>query len=133
GGNTWSVISTNLGAGVTGIEILVVDPANPNTLYAASNPGKGVIKSVDGGANWTTINTGLPTQSDLYITSFTIDPKNSSTIYVMAGLGKGIFKNVDGGALWTPVNSGVPMQGSSAGVVVDPIKSLTLFLGIVAS
>ncbi len=135
GGNSWGVINTNLGSGVFGIVILVVDPANPNTLYAASDSGGGVFKSLDGGANWMEINTGLSAPSGRNIKSLTIDPKNNSTIYVLAGIRKGIFKSVDGGALWTPINSGLPLQGSSVAfdsgrIVVDPSNSSSLYAAI---
>jgi photosystem II stability/assembly factor-like uncharacterized protein len=74
GGKTWEkVINVNE---KTGVIDLVMDPADPNTLYAATwqrvrlkwnDPrtfadytGSGVHKSTDGGKTWAPINTGLP-------------------------------------------------------------------------
>lgn len=74
GGKTWErILAVNE---QTGVIDLVMDPADPNTLYAATwqrtrlkwnDPrtfagytGSGVHKSTDGGRTWTAINTGLP-------------------------------------------------------------------------
>jgi hypothetical protein len=119
GGMTWN--TTNLtGAGV---EALVVDPVNSNTLYAVtrgfySDPRgfRGVFKSIDGGVNWSSINNGLthlfgtnpnvrwPTT--LTRASLVVHPGVTTTLY--AGFpGSGIFKSIDGGATWAPFNSGL--------------------------
>lgn len=74
GGRTWSrILFVN---DMTGAIDLAMDPADPNTLYAAtwqrarkpwSDPraepgytGSGIHKSIDGGRNWTPANEGLP-------------------------------------------------------------------------
>lgn len=74
GGNTWKkVLYINK---KTGAIDLVMDPTDPNTLYAAtwqrrrkkwndprsenSYSGSGIYKTVDGGENWKPINNGLP-------------------------------------------------------------------------
>ena len=74
GGKTWEkIINVNE---KTGVIDLVMDPADPNTLYAATwqrirlkwnDPrtfadytGSGVNKSTDGGKTWAPINNGLP-------------------------------------------------------------------------
>jgi photosystem II stability/assembly factor-like uncharacterized protein len=73
GGRSWSKILFRNDS--TGVIDLVMDPTNPNVLYAAfweakrtpwmlssGGPGSGLFKSTDGGDNWTEItrNTGLP-------------------------------------------------------------------------
>ncbi len=82
---------------------IVVDPANPSTVYASFNSvGSGVFKSTDGGKSWTASNNGLPV---LLIDSLTIDKTtNPSTIY--AGTeAAGLFKSLDGGRTWQPTGS----------------------------
>ena len=71
GGKTWkNTLAINEWTGVTD---LVIDPTNPDILYAASwqrhrnvaaymggGPGTSLYKSTDGGDNWTKIDNGLP-------------------------------------------------------------------------
>lgn len=40
-----------------------VDPTNPAIIYAAAADSGGVYKTGDGGASWSAVNVGLPTQS----------------------------------------------------------------------
>lgn len=56
GGQTWSDRSGNLP--VLPVNALVVDPAHPDTVYAATDHG--VYRSVDAGAAWTDFSNGLP-------------------------------------------------------------------------
>jgi hypothetical protein len=76
---------------------IIVDRTNANTIYAASssnstlglsNPlsGVGVLKSTDGGVNWTP--SGL-TQD--FVQGLIFDPTNSATIYAPASGGNDIF------------------------------------------
>ena len=78
---------------------LVVDPTDPQTVYAASG---GVWKSVDGGVTWSRSNAGLTIQ---VAQSLAIDPASPSTLY--AGTQDGIFKSTDAGATWTSTSSGL--------------------------
>jgi photosystem II stability/assembly factor-like uncharacterized protein len=55
-GATWTDISGNLP--LIGVFDIVVDPAQANTLYAAT--GIGVFSTTDGGTTWNTLVTGLP-------------------------------------------------------------------------
>src|SRR5579884_174781 len=73
GGKTWNKILFRNDS--TGVSDLVLDPTNPDVIYAAfwqavrrpwtlvsGGPGSGLFKSTDGGAHWTelTRNPGLP-------------------------------------------------------------------------
>ncbi|MEO0629638.1 MAG: hypothetical protein AAFY46_02785, partial [Planctomycetota bacterium] len=90
----------------------VIDPTNPNILYAGGVAG-GVWKSTDAGASWTA--TG-DTLINLAIASLAIDPNNTQVLYAGTGegvfngdavRGLGIFKTTDGGATWTQLPSTV--------------------------
>jgi photosystem II stability/assembly factor-like uncharacterized protein len=111
GGATWKPI------GLTGaaVNLLVIDPAQPGALYAATegNYGsprgfRGLFKSTDGGASWSEIGNGLGELRDLgaNMTAIVIDPVDSNILY--AGVsGGGVFKTSDGGATWSRLNQGL--------------------------
>jgi uncharacterized repeat protein (TIGR01451 family) len=68
GGANWTQSSAGLSIArdgqtfTPGVLALLVDPASPSTVYAATS-GSGVFKSTDGGANWAPTNTGLANSS----------------------------------------------------------------------
>jgi photosystem II stability/assembly factor-like uncharacterized protein len=105
----------------------VVDPQNPDTLYAAGafgDPGRdGVFKSSDGGASWNAINSGLPARSGVHVLA--IDPQNSRTVYAGSS-GSGVFKSVDGGEGWSAVNSGLTTLSVNS-LAIDPQDSSTVY------
>src|SRR5437764_5165542 len=88
------------------ISTLVIDPQTPSTMYGLSSDRE-ILKSTDGGTNWSPVNSGLPADArGLYgITSLAIDPRNPTTLYAGNGLrGGGVVKTTDGGESWTAVN-----------------------------
>jgi hypothetical protein len=70
---------------------LAIDPSTSTTLYAGTS-GRGVLKSTDGGGNWTAVNAGL---TNSYVEALAIDPSTPTTLY--AGTRGGVFKSTDGG------------------------------------
>jgi photosystem II stability/assembly factor-like uncharacterized protein len=106
GGANWINIGLLVGA-----TTLVLDPGDPNTIYAAAgNFGTGflgVFKSTDDGGNWTPINKGLAgLDSRTTVNAIVVAPNNRSTLYV-ATSGRGVYKSVDTGASWAPFNDGL--------------------------
>jgi len=91
GGKNWNTLDTNLPFAVS----LVLNPANPSVIYAATLKG-GVFKSTDAGTNWSESNTGLRA---LGIQVLVGDPADFATVY--AGGDEGLFKSIDGGASWS--------------------------------
>ena len=96
GGILWTKVLDVVTDGRTiGVVDLVMDPVDPETLYAASydrlrkpwtfqlgGPGSGVHKSTDGGRTWTKLANGLP-GGILGRIGLTISPKNPKTLYAM--------------------------------------------------
>jgi photosystem II stability/assembly factor-like uncharacterized protein len=101
---------------------LVLDPSNPNTLYAGKN-GEGVFKSTNGGDSWHPINSGL---TNLEVRALVIDPTQPQTLY--AGTGGGVFKSTDGGSSWSAVNTGLTNLKVWA-LAIDPLRPNWIYAG----
>ena len=86
------------------ITVVIVDPANPQTLYIASNAG--LFVSTDGGHNWTK---GVSLAGDVRSLSLdTTSPASARILY--AGVsGVGVVQSTDGGLNWTTIlNAATP-------------------------
>ena len=95
-GSTWTdVTPQNLNS--TPYELLF---SQPDTGYALCTNGK-ILKSTDGGNNWTTIHPASSGISSLYAGCIT----NNGTIYGCGSSGT-IVKSTDNGASWQTLNSG---------------------------
>jgi photosystem II stability/assembly factor-like uncharacterized protein len=120
GGQTWkAVLSISPDTGVTD---LLIDPKNPDLLYAAAyqrrravgqliggGPESGVYKSTNGGQTWTRLTKGLPAVQ-LGRIGLALNWRNPRTVYaiVAAQLGQGgFFRSDDAGATWTRVGRAV--------------------------
>src|SRR6478672_604527 len=118
GGKTWrKVLYRNDSTGITD---LVLDPNNPEIVYAAfwqawrtpwqlvsGGAGSGIFKSTDGGEHWTelTRNPGLPAGVIGNI-GLAVSPSNSNKIWAIVEADSGgVFRSMDGGATWTRTNS----------------------------
>ena len=101
GGKSWrNTLSINEWTGVTD---LVIDPNNPDVLYAASwqrhrnvaahmggGPGTSLYKSIDGGENWTKIDNGLP-KSNLGKIGIAISPIKFCMLQLNLTDARGLF------------------------------------------
>ncbi len=134
-GGSWTRL-TILGTGsstslITG---LVVDPLNPDVIYASNV--EGVYKSQDGGANWKTITSGL---SDPRVISLAIDPKNPNRLFAGTGSsrprnmteGSGMFYSANGGESWSKVQ-GIPDVPIPA-IAISPSESNTIYAAAMAA
>jgi photosystem II stability/assembly factor-like uncharacterized protein len=118
GGRTWTKVLFRNDS--TGISDLVLDPSNPDVLYAAfwqaqrnpwklvsGGPGGGLFKSTDGGAQWTEItrNAGLPSGL-LGNIGLAVSPAKPGLVWALieADAG-GVYRSDDGGATWRYVNA----------------------------
>ena len=118
GGKTWSKILYV--DDKTGAIDLVMDPRDPQVLYAAlwqasrtpwklddGGPGSGLYKSTDGGAHWTEIshNSGFP-QEILGRVGVSVAASNPQVVYaIVQSKNGGVFRSNDGGGSWHRVNS----------------------------
>ncbi len=120
GGETWT--NTLSSGEYTGATDLLIDPRNPDRLYAAmwqhhrtvaayvgGGPESGLWKSEDGGETWTELETGLPTDNMGKI-GMAISPINPDVLYAAIELDLregGIWKSVDRGASWEKMSDTV--------------------------
>jgi photosystem II stability/assembly factor-like uncharacterized protein len=111
GGNEW-----------TGVTDLVMDPRDPDWMYAATwqrhrnvasymggGPGSGIHRSTDGGETWEKMTSGIP-GSNLGKIGLAISPQNPDIIYAAIELDRttgGIFMSADRGKSWTKQSSTV--------------------------
>ena len=102
---TWTSLGPSNQGGRT--RALLIDPGNPNVMYAGGVAG-GVWKSTDGGASWTPL--AQLQMANLAVASLAFDPTTTNTIYAGTGegvfnadaiRGAGIFKSTDAGVSWT--------------------------------
>lgn len=105
---------------------LVVDPQNPQILYAGSAFSSFnttlIYKSVNGGLNWNAASNGLPASgpSGTGINVLAINPQQPGTL--LAGIfNNGAWRSTNGGANWSAVSSGsiAPTDDVDA-LVVNP-------------
>ncbi|MDO8550355.1 MAG: T9SS type A sorting domain-containing protein [Ignavibacteria bacterium] len=91
---------------------IVLDPADPNIIYAgtgeatysiASYYGVGVLKSTDGGTNWIHITNGLPQRT--YISRLTVRPGNNNQLLAALGI-NGLYRSTDAGISWSQLIAG---------------------------
>lgn len=113
------------------INVIIVDPASPSTLYLASN--RGVYQSIDGGVNWKRgmTSTGLISGD---ARSLVLDASSAAARILYAGISNnGVFRSNDGGLNWTRILDGTtPAVQTALGtdtfgkVIVDiPLPTLT--------
>jgi photosystem II stability/assembly factor-like uncharacterized protein len=121
-GVTWRQLENGLTGGLS-VTTLLIDPANPDVVYAAIY-GRGVYKSVDRGENWTLVNAS----STPWIYSLVIDPRNPDTLYV-AVAAEGVYKTTNAGSTWTLVSGGLGIQRTVfiVSLLLDPADSTRLY------
>ncbi|MFZ3263509.1 MAG: hypothetical protein WA172_05880 [Terriglobales bacterium] len=125
-GNSWQYAGLR---DTHSISAILIDPKNPNVVYASSmghvfkpDPERGVFKSTDGGKSWNKI---LFVDDNTGAICLIMDPNHADVLYAAmwqaqrtpwgltsGGSGSGIYKSTDGGAHWTNLthNQGLPQM-----------------------
>ena len=121
GGKTWKKVLFI--DDKTGVVDLVMDPKDPQVLYAAAwqayrtpwklssgGPGSGIYKTTDGGAHWTNItdHAGLPKRVTLGKIGIAVAASDPNVVYALIeakGKAGGVFRSDNGGKSWRQVNA----------------------------
>ncbi len=146
-GKTWTHLGLRDGQQ---IPAMVVDPRDPNHLFAAvlghpygPNEERGIFRSTDGGENWQKVlykdqNTG---GSDIEM-----DPSNPDVLYASmwedrlgpwednnqyGGGAGGLFKSTDGGNTWRKLTQGLPTEVVQIYVAIAPSNTRRLYATLV--
>ncbi|GAA4272353.1 hypothetical protein GCM10022258_16470 [Aquimarina gracilis] len=113
GGKTWKkTLGDNEWVGVTDV---IIDPRDPNVLYAATwqrhrtvaaymggGPGSGIYRSADGGETWEQLKNGLP-KSWMGKIGLAISPQQPDILYAAIELDRrtgGVYRSSDRGTTW---------------------------------
>lgn len=118
GGKTWEKV-LNI-SDETGVNNVVLDPSNPDIMYATSEqrrrhvfskigggPESAVYKSTDGGTSWNKTMKGLPS-GDIGGMGIDVSPVDPNVVYLIveaAGNSGGFFRSTDKGESWEKMNS----------------------------
>ncbi len=148
GGKTWKNMGLPNSEHIGGI---VVDPKDPNIVYAAAygslrQPGedRGIYKTTDGGATWNKV---------LFISKYTgcyeihMDPRYPNLLYAVAhqrmrrlytgvsgGPESGIYRSTDSGATWEKMKNGLPSGDvGRIGLAISPVNPDVLYAIIEAA
>jgi photosystem II stability/assembly factor-like uncharacterized protein len=114
GGKTW--IRTLGDDEWTGVTDIIIDPRDPNLLYAATwqrhrtvaafmggGPGSGIHRSLDGGETWQELTSGIP-KSNLGKIGLAISPQNPDKLYAAIETDRttgGLYMSTNQGASWS--------------------------------
>lgn len=112
GGKNWEAVLTI--DEHTGVTDIIMDPRDPDVIYAAAyqrrrhvftyvggGPSSTLYKTTDGGKTWNKANRGLPS-GDVGRIGLAISPANPEVLYavVEAKNGSGMYRSMDRGASW---------------------------------
>jgi photosystem II stability/assembly factor-like uncharacterized protein len=150
GGKTWKKLAGGLPQDDrTGSGDLVMDPANPNILYASlwerirkpyvfesGGPNGGLFKSTNGGETWTKLGGGLPSGSVGKI-GLTVFRRNGKILTAIVEAprstdpkvpGPGIYRSEDAGVTWTFMNPSADRPFYYNHIYLDPNNAMRLFV-----
>lgn len=135
GARTWRRLRPGLDKGGLSVDDIVIDPRNPQTIYAgawavAHDEESGVFKSTDGGQHWKLLNG----TKRLSVRSLAIAPSDSS--FLIAGTANddpnlnGVFRSRDAGQNWERISPiGDREIRNIESVAIDPRDTSVIYAG----
>ncbi len=119
---------------LTGATDLVMDPRDPNVLYAAmyqrlrsafgyngGGPGSAIYKTTDGGATWKKLENGIPA-GDKGRIAFSISQSNPNILIALVEhqTESGTYRTEDAGATWKKMSRSNPRPMYFSAPYIDP-------------
>ncbi|MBI3952180.1 MAG: hypothetical protein HY314_17160 [Acidobacteria bacterium] len=140
-GAHWRAMSQGLpeaigAAPVTPVKNLVIDPANADIAYAATEVN-GIYKTTDGGTHWLPVNQGLPGLAPFrtYHPLLAINAEEPETVYAVIGypvhshlLENKVYRSTNGGAQWEAIRN-LPPNVIFTSLAVNPNNAEELLVG----
>ena len=142
GGDTWELVLYL--DNHTGAIDLVMDPSDPNTLFAAmysrrrtawgfngGGAGSGIYRTVDGGVSWTRLQEGLP-EGELGRIGLDIFRRDGNVVFatVEARSGQtGLYGSTDRGDTWEKLSGTNPRPMYFSQIRVDPNDPKRVYVG----
>jgi len=145
-GKTWTHLGLRDGQQ---IPALVVDPRDPNKVFAAvlghpygPNQERGIFRSIDGGNTWQKI---LHKDENTGGSDIEIDLSNPDVLYAslwearegpwednnqFQGTGGGLFKSTDAGNTWQPLTNGLPKNVTQINVAIAASQPSRLYAAV---
>jgi len=143
GGKTWSkILYVDT---LTGATDLAMDPRDPNVLYAATyqrvrsvfgynggGPGSNIYKTVDGGATWKKLESGIPSGDKGRIALAIAASKPDVVIALIEhSTETGIYRSEDAGATWKKMSRSNPRPMYFSAPYIDPTNDKRIWeLGV---
>jgi photosystem II stability/assembly factor-like uncharacterized protein len=141
GGATWANVKSV--SAFTGCNDLVMDPRNPNVLYAAfhqrmrkvftyigGGPESAIYKTTDGGVTWKKLEGGLP-GGDVGRMGLAISPVNPDILYAVVEAKEdkgGIYRSTNQGASWEKRNPFYTSGNYYQEISCDPKSADRIFI-----
>ncbi|HET9982989.1 MAG TPA: hypothetical protein VFQ38_05365 [Longimicrobiales bacterium] len=126
----------------TGVVDMVMDPVDPNVVYAAAyqhlrspwgynggGPGSGIYKTTDGGQHWTKLEQGLPA-GDKGRIGLGISRQNPRLVYAIVehATEAGFYRSDDAGQTWRKMSPLNPRPMYYSSIFVDPKNDQRVYM-----
>ncbi|MCD4731484.1 MAG: T9SS type A sorting domain-containing protein, partial [Bacteroidales bacterium] len=132
GGDNW--VNVYMGPVSDSFKYLFIDPNSDDQIiytgYGNQTDHAGFMSSIDGGDNWSDLNSGIPS-TNKWGGAIVCDPLNSDVLYGGVGgfgnLSGSIYKSIDGGGLWTQTSLNIGTYSKISDILISPVNSDVLY------
>jgi len=135
GPRVWQDVTGHWNPGIGRINVVAVDPNNPNVIFIGS-PSGGCWKTSNEGETWDVLTDNFPA---LGVSAIAIDPTNSDIIYIGTGdrdasdtYSIGVLKSTDGGQNWetTGMEHSIYQNLTVEKLIINPDSPETIFCAL---